>query len=935
MSIPFLGNTLDVKNILYVGFPSPNVEISWYRDQELIQGVTGTQYVVSPEDVGFNLSVKIDLENLYGVTSSTLLTNVVQSNAQPPSILSEPYIDSQFLPPVSGIPVYIEDVNISGIPTPSVSYTWYVDGVEVQDGFQSTYRPTENDEGKQISAKITATNILDSVFAYTNETDLVRPNELNGSYVNIVGPVYAGYTAKIMTDLYGATTTIYNWQVDSGGGFESFGSNEDSVSIPSEYLGFDIKCTVTASDDEGNTLLLESNVVEVLEATGVILSSYDPQGVLIPGDGYQTEFTEKSTERVTNSPDVFASESHPVFHLGFPLIHHMDSDGFTLDMYAFHGSSIKNVLLSCDGGTEVTAGFVQEGGYTGAGYFYFPIDSSNFVSGATYEIRATAIPINGYPRSKQMILTYYGGEKKVQIDTNTSIKEACLQITSAEDYDPTNHNIIELTESGYYDFGSNVSGSFPTDSGVLEVVPATGVDARFDFTTQSRTPQGWLRPGLKQMKFKNIIFENKIGPAADNPNNSNPGVYIEDSSVTRWYFEGCTMQGDWYDSGNWLLSCEEAPNREGWFRNAYDQTLCFIDCYAEQCHNSPFGADLSKNCVVKYNHQDSYTNAVACINCSSIDHLTPTCSAFHADHYQLFSPRDPYLVENHLLYGYYGNDLVENNQPFGFFGTGNETYRDIAHVMCRWDGASGSPALAQIGLTYDHVLFIGITLENRGFAFVDRPGNAVGPVLVRGVRESSPSVAFLHELEYLALVGTTNEFRVEDNDPEVRFTGIPSDDSALSVIYEWHIPGASMESVNNFNMYLLDGTGQNESWHIGVTANGSEGPESIANIFNSNPGSGRFAYCNFRYPDGDYFRNISLTNVIDENAAIDLENKDYYIRMITSSGTSTSLAGKKRTTNNQVDFSGFSPSVFGGIDQTADDILNSPTGVTFQVLSPI
>lgn len=932
MSIPFLGDTIRIEDFDYGGYPIPSIRFSWYSDGFLIEGSTGSEHVVTPEDVGAILSVTIDIENLYGATFSELMTNVVQSEAIIPEFVDGPEIGGEYLPPIVGNLVYVSS-QITGVPTPTIEYTWSADDETIKTANAPTYTPRESDEGKIISVDITATNILGSVSSSVSFEEPVRPDELMGSYANILGSVFGGYSASVVSDIYGASTITYTWQVDSGSGFETFGTNTKDVFIPEDYIGNDIRCNVSATD--GNTtLFFQTNTVEVQEQVGVSLNSYAHQGILQPGDGYDADFVEFSEEQTISTADVFASESHPTLHFGLPDVHYMGASGFTLDVYTFHGSSIKNVIISCDGGTGVTAGFEQISGNTGAGYFYFPVDASEFTAGETYEIRVTSIPFNGYSRSGQMILTYYGEENKIQIDTSTSLKEACLQITESEEYDPTKQNIIELTESGYYDFGSNVSGSFPTDYGVIEVVPADGISAKFDLTTQTKNNQNITRPGIKQIKFKNITFENKIGPAAENPDNSNPGVYVNDGVENRWYFEGCTMQGDWYDSGNWLLSCEEAPNREGWFRSAYFQRLYYLNCYAEQCHNSPFGARLAKNCVCRYNHQDSYTLTKACINCSSIDHLTPTCSAFHADHYQLFSPRPPWLVENYLLYGYRGNDLVENIQPFGFFGTGNETYRNIAHIECVWDGASGSPALAQIGLSYDHIMFIGCSLENRGFAFVDRPGNAIGPVLVRGTRGPSVNCGFLHELEYLALVGGTNEFRIEDNIPEVRFTGSPTDDSVLTLLYEWHIPASSMTSVENFNSYLIDGDGTNTSWYLGVTAGGPSGPRAIADIFYSNNNTGRFAYSNFNYPENIYFRSFTLTNIPDEVSALNLEDEDYYIRMITSKGTSTSLAGKKRATNNLVGFSGFSPNVFNSVNQTADDILNSATGVTLQVLSP-
>ena len=179
-----------------------------------------------------------------------------------------------------------------------------------------------------------------------------------------------------------------------GSGFETFSASPSRAFIPSEYEGLLIRCIITAVRSGQGELSFTTLPVRAERPAGQVIASYPPQGDLTPGSGYLGVFVEYGTEQYINNADSFASESRAIFGLGLPEYFLLENNGFTLDMYAFHGAGIDKVMVSCEGGTEVTAGFEQEVGGTGQGYFYVYVDADNFTAGATYEIRATAYPIN-------------------------------------------------------------------------------------------------------------------------------------------------------------------------------------------------------------------------------------------------------------------------------------------------------------------------------------------------------------------------------------------------------------------------------------------------------------------------------------------------------------------------------------------------------------
>ena len=259
---------------------------------------------------------------------------------------------------------------------------------------------------------------------------------------------------------------------------------------------------------------------------------------------------EKSTTKRVGNADVFASESHSIFRFGIPDHYTMDADGFTLDMYAFHGSGIDSVTISCDGGTAVTAGFEQTGGDTGEGYFYLGISADKFPAGGTFEVRATANPVNGYARSQQLFLTHATGENKISIDTSTTWRDA--YDTLLETYDESKRNIIELTESGEYLLEGENNSYRGFSFGWIEVVPAEGVVPVVDVSMTGNNRDNEdddIDPRLNSLQVKNCIFRRNI--ADDGNENFDPGiktVYWEPDN--RMWFFGCTFESDWFDPGS-------------------------------------------------------------------------------------------------------------------------------------------------------------------------------------------------------------------------------------------------------------------------------------------------------------------------------------------------------------------------------------------------
>lgn len=68
---PTVGQTLTVTNGTWTGTPTPTIERAWLRDDVAIAGQTGTTYVLSEDDVGAEISVRVTGTNSAGSAQAT------------------------------------------------------------------------------------------------------------------------------------------------------------------------------------------------------------------------------------------------------------------------------------------------------------------------------------------------------------------------------------------------------------------------------------------------------------------------------------------------------------------------------------------------------------------------------------------------------------------------------------------------------------------------------------------------------------------------------------------------------------------------------------------------------------------------------------------------------------------------------------------------
>ena len=725
--------------------------------------------------------------------------------------------------------------------------------------------------------------------------------------------------------------------------------------------------------------VIEEPIVETIDIIGEPVDpeiSIDPnENFLIGGGGFPTPFQSDfdtpsrfgqsikgseyiESQDVDGSPtktiidDDFAGNSHPVLALGQPNVFTTDKDCY-IDIYAFHGSGIKEVAVSAGNGPYLSATLVSdEKTDEYGGHYRVAVSKQGIQPGSDVEIRATAIPNNGYTRTVQMKLRYTKGENAISIDPSISISETIRKLSKV--YDRTKRNVVRLVKNGKYKIGST-DRFILHDYGWIEVEAAEGVTAIIDVSYGSNNYN--VRPRLHQIKWNNIVFRSMVNfDDPDTFDRMNGGIYTEDQPhTTRWWFDGCRTESNWFSeeldgTPLWKLTDDDKlPKSTSIARNAYDQQFFYTNCFDSESYNGYGGARLIRGCRIDRNYQDVASNAHAMINSSATRKLNPYASSRHSDHFQLYAGKtDKFIntqgeefeevapVMNKLLYGYTGHDEYQYVQQFGFFGTRKEYYSDIAHVKCRWTGVQSEGGIAQIGIKYDHILNIDLESENGGLTY-RADGKQYGPCLIADVKMQSLSNGTISPLN---MPEGVNEFRGRGIiSPPMQYTGTPTDDSNLNTEYSWTVSPESLGEDTKFgNLYIKDGIGE-DSLSIGTKATNADGKEiHLAEVFGLDPETwnekSRFAYSNA--PSGQ-LGHITLTCFPTRKSAKEwvesAGESGWWMKITTDRGFAyTKVSANLRGGSSKlVNLTSFNMGSLGGTPLEIDEILKSKTGITFEL----
>ena len=203
---PVVGTVLNA-SVSATGNPVPTISYEWLRGSQVISGQVSSSYLVTSDDIGNSIRVRVTASNSVDFTT-------VSSNA------TEPVPNPGEAPSISGVsiqcnasPCYVGtnypsslfiSSTITGSPSPTLSYQWYADSV-LTSVVTNNYILSDSDNGKTITGVITATNDLGSTSVFTN---FLVPVQIQYSFfsdgTNVVSNIPSGVSFIICES--GSTT---------------------------------------------------------------------------------------------------------------------------------------------------------------------------------------------------------------------------------------------------------------------------------------------------------------------------------------------------------------------------------------------------------------------------------------------------------------------------------------------------------------------------------------------------------------------------------------------------------------------------------------------------------------------------------------------------------------------------------------------------------
>ena len=260
------GETLTVSNNLADAEGLGTLSYEWFADGIIIDGATGTTYILSKAEVGKTITVKASYTDQQGtaetVTSAATAT-VVNPNTLPTGMVT-----------INGTAKQGELLTLSnnladadGLGT--LSYEWFADGIIIDGATGTTYTLSKADVGKTMTVKASYTDQQGTAETVTSSptTRVINSNTLPTGDITINGITEQGEILTIsnnLADVDGLGVLSYQWYAD---GTVIKGAAGSAYQLTKNEVGQKIIVKAVYIDQQGTTETVISTASSVVKST--------------------------------------------------------------------------------------------------------------------------------------------------------------------------------------------------------------------------------------------------------------------------------------------------------------------------------------------------------------------------------------------------------------------------------------------------------------------------------------------------------------------------------------------------------------------------------------------------------------------------------------------------------------------------------------------
>lgn len=183
--------------------PGATVKYQWLREGLAIAGATGTSYVLTANDAGKRISVRVTATKA-GHTAGSVTTD----KTAPVSTATLAWSVDPEITGTARLGATLTAVATTS-PAATYAYQWYRNGAAIKGATAKTYKQTASDVGRVMTVKVTASKAgYATLSAVSDPTAVVLPGVLTPGTVTISGSSKVGGTLSAKTAGWASGVTV-------------------------------------------------------------------------------------------------------------------------------------------------------------------------------------------------------------------------------------------------------------------------------------------------------------------------------------------------------------------------------------------------------------------------------------------------------------------------------------------------------------------------------------------------------------------------------------------------------------------------------------------------------------------------------------------------------------------------------------------------------